>query len=59
MTEEGATIEDLGSKNGTFVEERPVDAPRTLRDGDRLRLGRQLLVFRRGAAAPTVTESPG
>ena len=59
MTDDGATIEDLASKNGTFVGERRLDAPTALRDGDRLRLGRQLLVFRRaGSAAPTRTESP-
>ncbi len=54
-----ATIEDLGSKNGTFVGERRLEGPSALHDGDRVRLGSQLLVFRRaGAAAPTWTESP-
>ena len=59
VTEDGATVEDLASKNGTFVGERRLDAPTPLRDGDRLRLGRQLLTFRRaGSAAATRTESP-
>ena len=59
VTDDGATIEDLASKNGTFVGERPLVGPAPLQDGDRIRLGRQLLVFRRaGAAAPTWTESP-
>jgi len=59
VTEDRATIEDLASKNGTFVGERPLDGPTPLHDGDRVRLGRQLLVFRRaGSAAPTWTESP-
>jgi DNA-binding winged helix-turn-helix (wHTH) protein len=59
VTDDGATIEDLASKNGTFVGERRLDAPAVLHDGDRLRLGRQLLVFRRaGSAAATWTESP-
>jgi DNA-binding winged helix-turn-helix (wHTH) protein len=59
LTEDGATIEDLASKNGTFVGERPVEGPTALHDGDRLRLGRQLLTFRSaGSAAPTWTESP-
>jgi DNA-binding winged helix-turn-helix (wHTH) protein len=59
VTDGQATIEDLDSKNGTFVGEGRVDAPTTLRDGDRLRLGRQLLTFRRaGSAAVTRTESP-
>jgi len=59
VTEERATIEDLASKNGTLVNERPLEGPTPLHDGDRVRLGRQLLVFRRaGSAAPTWTESP-
>ncbi len=32
-------IEDMGSTNGTFVNDEPVFAPRPLRDGDRVRLG--------------------
>lgn len=60
VTADGATLEDLASKNGTFVGEERVEAPTRLQDGDRLRLGRHLLVFRRtGKAAPTWTESPG
>jgi DNA-binding winged helix-turn-helix (wHTH) protein len=56
---DGATIEDLASKNGTFVGEQRLVGPTSLHDGDHIRLGRQLLVFRRaGSAAPTWTESP-
>src|SRR5262249_12302906 len=59
VTAEGATIEDLGSKNGTFVAERRIEAAAPLHDGDHFRLGRQLLVFRRsGPSAGTWTESP-
>jgi DNA-binding winged helix-turn-helix (wHTH) protein len=59
VTAAGASIEDLGSKNGTFVAERRIEQPTALRDGDRIRLGRHLLVFRRtGTTAPTWTESP-
>jgi DNA-binding winged helix-turn-helix (wHTH) protein len=59
VTDDRATIEDLASKNGTFVGERRLDGPTPLHDGDRVRLGRQLLVFRcAGSAAPTWTESP-
>jgi DNA-binding winged helix-turn-helix (wHTH) protein len=58
LGEDGATIEDLGSKNGTYVEERRLEGPAVLDDGTRLRLGRQLLVFRSaGPSAPTSTES--
>jgi DNA-binding winged helix-turn-helix (wHTH) protein len=45
---ERATIEDLGSKNGTYVGEAttPINGPTALPDGTRFRLGRVLLVFR-------------
>ena len=59
VTDAGAAIEDLASKNGTFVGEQRLDGPTPLHDGDHIRLGRQLLVFRRaGSAARTWTESP-
>jgi DNA-binding winged helix-turn-helix (wHTH) protein len=41
-----AMIEDLGSKNGTFVAKDRVAEPRVLRDGDQLRVGGMLIVFR-------------
>jgi DNA-binding winged helix-turn-helix (wHTH) protein len=41
-----ATVEDLGSKNGTFLNGRRVTAPATLTDGDELRLGMVPMVFR-------------
>lgn len=54
-----ATLEDLGSKNGTFVREERVSSPRVLEDGDLIRLGtRVLLVFRSGGDARTETEPP-
>jgi hypothetical protein len=40
-----ATIEDLGSKNGTDVRGKPVRAPLVLADGDEIRIGPALLVF--------------
>ena len=51
-------IEDLGSKNGTFVGDRQVTSRVRLNDGDRVRLGSFLLTFR-VAQAPdaTATES--
>jgi DNA-binding winged helix-turn-helix (wHTH) protein len=36
---DGATIEDLESKNGTFVADRHVDAVTPLADGDSIRIG--------------------
>ena len=42
------TIEDLGSKNGTFYGDRRVSTPQRLTDGDVIRLGHRVrLVFRR------------
>jgi DNA-binding winged helix-turn-helix (wHTH) protein len=44
--EEEPWIEDLGSKNGTFVGDRQVTSRMRLNDGDRVRLGSFLLTFR-------------
>lgn len=57
VSEETASLEDLGSKNGTFLGDRRVDAPTPLRDGDLLRLGSVSLAFRahRGSET-TMTE---
>jgi DNA-binding winged helix-turn-helix (wHTH) protein len=41
-----ATIEDLGSKNGTFLGGRPVQTPTSLNDGDQIRLGSVVVTFR-------------
>ena len=41
-----ATVEDLGSKNGTFVGDEPVESPRRLADGDQIRLGPVVITFR-------------
>lgn len=48
-----AAVEDLGSKNGTYVRDRRVDAPLTLGDGDQIRLGSVVITFR----IPPVTGS--
>jgi len=53
-----ATLEDLGSKNGTFLDGKRLAAPRTLEDGALIRLGRRVsLVFRSDASDPTETET--
>jgi len=41
-----ASIEDLGSKNGTMVGGRRVSEPVELHDGDRVELGEYRLIFR-------------
>ena len=43
---EQASIEDLGSSNGTFVQGRRIARPRSLADGDRIELGAASLTFR-------------
>ena len=48
-----ATIEDLQSKNGTFVRDEPVGARRALKDGDEIRLGSVRLTFRTASAGPS------
>lgn len=50
-----ATIEDLDSKNGTFVGERRISASTPLIDGDPVRLGTVRLVFRASAEGSTAT----
>lgn len=61
--EAGAVVEDLGSKNGTYVNDRKVQGPTPVADGDRLRFGSLLLVFRQARHAETTetlsVEGPG
>ena len=53
-----ARLEDLGSKNGTFLGDRRLEAAAPLRDGDAIRLGTVSLVFRRvKSGTPTRTVS--
>jgi DNA-binding winged helix-turn-helix (wHTH) protein len=51
-----ATLEDLGSKNGTFLRGEAVKSPTLLVDGDRIRIGDCELVFRT-LAAPGSTDT--
>ena len=45
-TEHGAVVEDLGSRNGTFVNGQPVTGPSALRAGDTLQVGTTVLKLR-------------
>jgi DNA-binding winged helix-turn-helix (wHTH) protein len=45
-----ATIEDLGSKNGTYVNEARVETPAAVVDGDRVRVGSLVFTIRFGQA---------
>jgi pSer/pThr/pTyr-binding forkhead associated (FHA) protein len=51
---ETAVVEDLGSRNGTYVNGEPVEDPRRLREGDSLQLGATTLEVRsaQGDTAP-------
>ena len=51
-----ATIEDLDSKNGTFVRGVRLSAPAVLEPGDTIRVGPYTLIFRVSHAL-TVTET--
>jgi DNA-binding winged helix-turn-helix (wHTH) protein len=46
VTNGAATLEDLGSKNGTFVSDRRLSEAATLADGDPIRLGKVRMTFR-------------
>lgn len=41
-----ARLRDLGSKNGTFVDDRRVEGPTALRDGARVRFGTLHVIYR-------------
>jgi len=55
---DGPTVTDLGSANGTFVNDQRIDAPRLLQPGDRLRLGTSVLLIE-GDPAATAGADPG
>jgi DNA-binding winged helix-turn-helix (wHTH) protein len=54
-----ATIEDLGSKNGTFVDGRRIDVPTELVDGQRISVGPIELEYRGLTTAETETDEVG
>ena len=39
-------VEDLGSTNGTYVNDQPINSPRTLNPGDKVRIGLTVLELR-------------
>ena len=51
----GATIEDLGSKNGTHLRGRQVSTAAALADGDEIRIGSVVLRFRIASGSGTAT----
>jgi len=53
-----ATLEDLGSKNGTRLRGERIAATTSLADGDEIRLGPVLLIFRRYSVGGTTRSEP-
>jgi serine/threonine-protein kinase len=51
------TIEDLGSKNGTYVRDERITSPMPLIAGERIRLGSLVLTLRVNDDVPTVTHT--
>jgi len=49
-------VADLGSRNGTFVNDAAV-AEQRLESGDRVRVGKNVFLFRRGASLPVLAET--
>jgi predicted component of type VI protein secretion system len=53
-------VEDLGSTNGTYVNEQPISAPRPLNPGDKVRVGLTVLELRtrqQVAARPSAVQA--
>jgi DNA-binding winged helix-turn-helix (wHTH) protein len=46
IDETGAVLEDLGSKNGTYLRGKRIEAPRKLADGDQVKIGPASMTFR-------------
>jgi len=55
ITGTSAVLEDLGSKNGTWVNGRQIEKPTELEDGDEVRLGSVALVYRAQGTPPSAS----
>ncbi|MCD6554006.1 MAG: FHA domain-containing protein [Anaerolineae bacterium] len=55
---ETATLHDLGSANGTFLDGRRITTPQTLRDGDEIAVASAVFTFRDPEATFRITEFP-
>jgi pSer/pThr/pTyr-binding forkhead associated (FHA) protein len=51
-------LEDLNSRNGTFLNEIPVEKMMVLCEGDRIRVGRRILVFSCDAPGGSIDPPP-
>jgi pSer/pThr/pTyr-binding forkhead associated (FHA) protein len=59
VTPERTFIEDLDSKNGTYVNGEKVDRPRALSDGDVIRMGSARMVLRLFCPPPSTETEAG
>jgi nitrite reductase (NADH) large subunit len=50
-------LRDLGSRNGTWVNERQVSVPVSLKDGDRIQIGSTSLIFHWPNASTSIAEA--
>jgi len=57
ISTDSASLEDLDSKNGTYLRGEPVSTAVALEDGDEIRVGSVVLRFRRASASETTTWS--
>lgn len=55
----GFAIEDTNSAQGTLVNDEPIDAPRSLRHGDVVRIGDAVFVFETDSPEGAVTDAVG
>jgi DNA-binding winged helix-turn-helix (wHTH) protein len=58
VTGTDAAVEDLGSRNGTYVQGERVTTPMRLSDGDEIRLGSVVLTYRLNSGQETTISTP-
>jgi DNA-binding winged helix-turn-helix (wHTH) protein len=58
VTGTDAAVEDLGSRNGTYVQGVKVTTPTRLSDGDEIRLGSVMLTYRLNSGQETTISTP-
>ena len=56
ITDGKAALEDLDSKNGTFLRGKRLEKKAVLADGDQVRIGPESMVFRTMSTQATRTE---
>ncbi len=59
MTNGEATVEDLGSKNGTHVNGLTVTQPVALKDGDQIEVGSVTMTYRMVDSSPSTITRRG